>query len=110
DSAPGHQRIVWAGPSQNKQEIYGKYGELFKMYQAYIILNGIIRNNGLIGAKWKDTLKEEEIKNLTTYKGVIRLEKDRWSKGSLGVEIRSGTRDPFAQQFMDKTLISRATT
>lgn len=102
--APGHQRMVFNNHSRLPNE---KLAEVYRLIQAYIILRGVSGNTNIEFSSFKEVHTDEAIASLKTTRGVIRLEGDRWARGTHGIEFRAGTKDPLTYQFFQTVLASR---
>lgn len=111
--APGHQRVVMPMIKllPEEEKIYnGKVGEVSRMILAYLVLRGLKGETGLLGGKHKKIPQEYMIANLSTGRGPIRLEKNRFYKNSLGVEFRTGMKDEVVRRFVHAVYASRLAT
>jgi len=104
--APGHFRIVTKKPA-NFEEIKPLYKELYKNLQAYIALKGVAGATNLEVASFKQLHPDEKMNDLETYKGVLRLEDERFGEGTTGVELRSGTKTDATRRFSEEVVASR---
>ena len=112
-SAPGHQRIVYSEMRLNDYDLSkmrSKTAEFLKNMQAYIVLEGLIGKTGIETARWKRIIKDKYFQYRFSPKGVIRLDGSRWGQNTQGVEIRSGTKYPRVQRFIETSLAARVAT
>lgn len=111
--SPGHSRVVMPRVALAPDQVRtfeGKAAELNRMLLAYIVLRGIKGNTGLLGAKHKAIPSEENLKDLKSGRGPIRLELDRFYKNSIGVEFRTGMKDETLRRFAHAVYTSRLAT
>jgi len=102
--APGHQRMVF---KEHPNLPKGQLSELYRAIQALIVVDGIKGKTGIEAAHYKDVQTDSSLKSLHTYRGVIRLEGDRWGSGTHGVEFRAGTKDIRLARFYQTALAAR---
>jgi len=102
--APGHQRMVF---KEHPNLPKGQLSELYRAIQALIVVDGIKGKTGIEAASYKDVQTDSSLKSLHTYRGVIRLEGDRWGSGTHGVEFRAGTKDIRLARFYQTALAAR---
>lgn len=102
--APGHQRMVF---KEHPNLPKGQLAELYRAIQALIVVDGIKGKTGIEAANYKDVQTDSSLKSLHTYRGVIRLEGDRWGSGTHGVEFRAGTKDIRLARFYQTALAAR---
>lgn len=105
--APGHQRMVFTIHDQLPET---KLAELYKMIQAYIIVRGISGGTGIESARFKKVHSDSSLGSLYTDRGVIRLEKSRWTNNdntTHSIEFRAGTKDVDTYRFFNLVLASR---
>ncbi len=102
--APGHQRMVF---KEHPNLPKGQLSELYRAIQALIVVDGIKGKTGIEAAHYKDVQTDSSLKQLYTYRGVIRLEGDRWGSGTHGVEFRAGTKDLRLARFYQTALAAR---
>ena len=88
--APGHQRMVFRKHPQLKKK---KLSELYRAIQALIVVDGIRGGTGIETASYKDVQTDRTLKSLSSYRGVIRLEGDRFAPNTMAIEFRAGTKD-----------------
>jgi hypothetical protein len=102
--APGHHRMVF---SKNPQLPEQKLGEVYKMIQALIVIDGIQGKTGIEKASFKSVLPDSNMASLSSSRGVIRLEGSRFAPNSHSVEFRAGTKDINTSRFFHTVLASR---
>lgn len=111
--APGHQRVVMPRitllPEEN-QVFEAKAAELNRMVLSYLVLRGLKGQTGLLGAKHKAIPSESELEYLSSGRGPIRLERDRFYQNSIGVEFRTGMKDEMVRRFIQAVYASRLST
>ncbi len=111
--APGHQRVVMPKIQllPHELKVYnGKAAEVSRMILAYLVLRGLKGKTGILGAKHKAIPTEDDIANLSTGRGPIRLEKNRFYRNSIGVEFRTGMKDEVVRRFVQAVYASRLAT
>ncbi len=112
--APGHQRVVMPLitnllPEQTKM-YEGHVGEVARMLQSYVVLRGIQGNTGLLGAKHKMIAMDDDWLDMSSGRGPLRLEKNRFYPNSIGVEFRVGMKDEVVRRFVQAIFASRLST
>jgi hypothetical protein len=111
--SPGHQRIVFPAPDHLSGEARTQWNqgvnEVLRNVQAYIVARGILGQTGIETANNKFPLQDGsfDITDSTT-RGILRIDQPgRFGEGTLGVELRAGTKDAYVQQFMEQVITSR---
>lgn len=105
--APGHQRMVFVKhPELNES----KLAETYRAIQALIVVDGIQGKTGIEKANYKQVQTDSTLASLSSSRGVIRLEGDRWASNTRAVEFRAGTKDIRAARFYQTVLASRVST
>lgn len=105
--APGHQRMVFRRHSQLQEQ---KLSEFYRAIQALIVVDGIKGKTGIETANYKDVQTDNTLRSLSSYRGVIRLEGDRFGANTMAVEFRAGTKDLRLARFVQTALAARVST
>ncbi|AZZ37030.1 hypothetical protein CIK05_09570 [Bdellovibrio sp. qaytius] len=108
--APGHQRVVMPLiqhlPEENKR-YEDRAAEVSRMIQTYIIARALKGKTGVLGARYGDIHNDSDLLNLSTSRGPIRLERNRFYENSIGIEFRAGMKDEVVRRFVQAIYISR---
>ncbi len=102
--APGHQRMVFRKhPDLDR----GALSEMYRAIQALIVVDGIRGKTGIETASYKDVQTDSTLKSLSSSRGVIRLEGERFALNTMAIEFRAGTKDLRLARFYQTALASR---
>ena len=117
--APGHQWIVFpeyknlASNTEADQKVRNKLADIYQNMQAHTVLSGIEGGTGIEIADFKDLQTTESLKTHETWRGVLRLERNRFQVDgvpSFNLEQRAGTKLDKNRRFLQSCLISRYAT
>jgi hypothetical protein len=115
--APGHQRLVYPRPNLAGEalEVFDDHmKEVYKSLQGYIILKELNGKTGVEFSSYKSVFNDatlssqyDEVSGWGGDRGVIRFEQGRWGENTFGIELRTGTKSPRTQRFVQQVISSR---